>query len=720
MNSATDWTTRFTHTVAAELGVSVTQILSAIDLLNDGRTIPFIARYRKEITGNLDERQLRSIEDRLLAARQLEDRRTAVLSALHDKPIPAEVLAAIRSAVDRTTLEQLYEPWRSRRKTRADAARERGLQPLADLLLRQSVKGLREVILSPFVDPSREVPDDNAALQGACDIVAEEWSRDIDLRAWMMERSLRGRIASRVKRGRSDDHSPYRDYFDRSEAVSRIAGHRVLAMLRGRTEGVLNVSLQLDDDWILPRLERRLIHRPQFVFASALCDTVDDCYKRLLLPAAESFVLQQLRERADSEAIAVFESNLREILMAAPAGAPHPTIGIDPGFRSGCKLAVVDHTGRYLDHTTIYPTPPKSDITAAAKSLGQLIDRYDVELIAIGNGTASRETHAFVLDSIRESHPEVICAVVSEAGASIYSASETAIAEFPDLDITIRGAISIAHRLQDPLAELVKLDPATVGVGQYQHDVDQRRLRHALEREVESCVSRVGVDVNTASVPLLSRVAGIGPKLAAGIVEFRSIRGSFHSREELRAVPKLGPVAFEQAAGFLRIASGSNVLDRSAVHPESYSVVNDIAARLGCSVESLLADTSLLDSVEPEDFVTEQTGLPTVMDIFDELRRPGLDPRADFRTVEFRDDIRTPADLRTGMELDGVVTNVTAFGAFVDVGVHQDGLLHISEMADHFVSSPANEVKPGDIIRVRVLAVDADRNRISLSRKSRQ
>jgi len=479
----------------------------------------------------------------------------------------------------------------------------------------------------------------------------------------------------------------------------------------------LNVSLRLDDNWIQRRLEQRLVRNPHFVFADRLREAVKDCYRRFLCPATQSVVLQQLREKSERVSLGVFASNLRQMLMAPPAGT-RATLGMDPGFRTGCKLAVVDATGGCIAYVTIYPTPPRRAVKASTERLLGLIRRYGIELIAIGNGTASRETYRFVSTVISESNLNVICTVVSESGASIYSASEAAIAEYPDLDVTVRGAISIAHRLQDPMAELVKLDPATIGVGQYQHDVNQRELRRVLNREVESCVSRVGVELNTASQKLLARVSGIGPALAGRIVEHRRKHGPFRNRLALLDVDQLGPAAFEQASGFLRINDGDNVLDKSAVHPESYPVVQQIATRLKCPLNHLIANTELLDSVDPHEFTSDDTGLTTVIDILAELRRPGLDPRAKFRTVRFDDSVQEIDDLSVGMQLEGVVTNVTGFGAFVDIGVHHEALMHVSQMADHFVSDATQEVSVGEIVQVRVTNIDLERKRISLTRQS--
>ncbi len=701
-----------------QLNVPARQVEQAVRLLEDGRTIPFIARYRKEVTGGLDERQLRTIEDAVAQAAKLQDRRVAVLRSLEAKDVPADVLQAIRSATDLAELEQLCQPWRSRRKTRADRAREQGLGPLAGLLKNQRSTGSPDQILKPYIRPDRDVPDAAAALSGACDIVAEEWAADVKLRQWMLDRTGRARIESRVKRGKQDSQSPFADYFEHSEPTSRSAAHRLLAMFRGAREGVLNVSIRFDDDWILPKLERRLIRNPQFPFVRQLRETVKDCYRRLLRPATQSVVLQRLRERAERESIDVFAANLREMLMAAPAG-PRPVIGIDPGYRTGCKLAVLDETGRFVTSHTIFPTPPRNDTEAAAERLQQLIAEHGTELIAVGNGTASRETMQFVQKVISDHGLDVVCAVVSEAGASIYSASEAAIEEYPGLDVTVRGAISIGHRLQDPLAELVKLDPATIGAGQYQHDVNQQELRRVLDRETESCVCRVGVDLNTASRPLLARVPGIGPALAGRIAAHRDEHGPFHCRQQLLDVAKLGPIAFEQCSGFLRIRGGDNVLDATAVHPESYAIVQDIAAGVGGSVESLLCDQQQLDALNPEDFISAGRGCETVRDILAELRQPGRDPRAEFRVVRFDDNVSCIEDLTPGMELEGFVTNVTGFGAFVDIGVHHDALLHVSQMADHFVADPTQEVAVGEIVSVRVTEIDVGRKRISLSRRQR-
>lgn len=705
--------------IAQQLDLSLRRVEAAIQLLSDGNTIPFIARYRKEATGELDEKELRAIEDALNKARELFDRRKTILKSISEQGLLTDELKRKILACDtRQGLEDLYLPFKPKRKTRGSTAREKGLQPLADVLLQQRpLQGSADQLLQKFVSTEKEVADAQAALSGACDIVAETWAENTELRQWVYERAQKGRIKSVVKRGKKADGERFESYFGHDERVDRMPSHRFLAMKRGESEGILRVEIEPDEEYVLPRLERRLVQNPQFEFAAQLKSTAVDCYKRLLRPAAESTMMQELKVKADAEAISVFASNLRELLLAAPAG-PQVTIGIDPGFRTGCKVAVVDETGKFLECTAIYPTPPRSDTAGAAAALLKLIKRHDARLIAIGNGTASRETDAFVGQMFKDNDLQLTKVMVSESGASIYSASELASEEFPDLDLTIRGAISIAHRLQDPLAELVKIDPQSIGVGQYQHDVNQAELKKALAREVESCVNSVGVDLNMASAPLLAHVAGIGPGLAKNIVAYRDEAGAFKNRKQLLKVPKLGPKAFEQSAGFLRIRSGVEPLDNSGVHPESYAVVSKMAGTLGVKTAELLGQQSLVNKLDATQFVSDKTGALTVRDILAELVSPARDPRSEFKAVTFADDVQSMSDLQIGMKLDGVVTNVTHFGAFVDIGVHQDGLIHISQLADHFVENPAQEVKVGDIVKVTVMEVDEQRKRISLSRKS--
>ena len=713
--------TQLVSAIAKELGLPLRQVQAAVELLNAGNTIPFIARYRKEATGTLDEIALRAIEDALERAQTLAVRKKTILKSIAEQDLLTDELRRkIEGCVDLRTLEAIYLPFKPKRRTRATTARERGLGPLADLLMRQeSLNQSKAATLKPYVDPANDVPDADAALQGALDIVAEVWSEDAETRQWLAGQAMKfGKVTAKVKRGKkaAEGAEKFEQYFDRQESVSRVPGHRVLAMLRGAAEGILNVGVQLEGSREVSDLRRKLVHNHQFEFATALSGCVEDCFERLLMPATSSTVVAQLKEKADEEAISVFGKNLRELLMAAPAG-PRVTIGIDPGFRTGCKVAVVDGTGQFVANETIYPTPPKSDTQAAGAKLLKLIQEFDVDLIAIGNGTASRETDAFVGALIKEHQLKVTKVMVSESGASIYSASDVAVKEFPDLDITVRGAISIARRLQDPLAELVKTDPKSIGVGQYQHDVNQPKLRKCLDRVVESCVNNVGVDVNMASAPLLSYVAGIGPKLADNIVDYRNANGRFTDRKQLTSVTKLGKHAFEQAAGFLRIRAGDQPLDNSAVHPESYPTVRRMAKELGLDLKAVVGNASISGKLNAEDFVDDKFGLPTIEDIISELAKPGRDPRSEFRVVKFKDQVNSIDDLESNMVLEGVITNVTHFGAFVDLGVHQDGLIHISQLSDEFVSDPNAVVSVGDVVKVKVMEVDVDRKRISVTRK---
>ncbi|TWU66659.1 30S ribosomal protein S1 [Crateriforma conspicua] len=708
------------QSIARELNLPEHQVAAVIELLEEGNTIPFIARYRKEATGGLDEIALRAIEDALERHNALQARKATVLKTIDEQgALTAELRKQIEQCTDMRALEALYLPYKPKRRTRATIAREKGLQPLADLLFKQTrLPKSKSQVLQDFVDAQRDVPDADAALAGALDIVAEQWSEDASVRQWMVEKGTKyGQITSAVKRGKKDEAEKYEAYLDRSESAARIPGHRLLAMLRGEAEGVLRIGLQMEDDRAIAHLRSTFLRNRSFEFAAELADAAEDCFVRLLQPATQSTVLQMLKEKADQEAIEVFGKNLNELLMAPPAG-PRVTIGIDPGFRTGCKVAVVDGTGKFLENTTIYPTPPKSDTAGAEAKLLGLIRKHSVELIAIGNGTASRETDAFVGQLIRDHKLSVTKVMVSESGASIYSASELAGKEFPDLDVTVRGAISIARRLQDPLAELVKTDPKSIGVGQYQHDVNQTQLRKCLDRTVESCVNRVGVDLNMASVPLLSRVAGIGPKLAENIVQYRNDNGRFSNRKELVQVPKLGKKAFQQAAGFLRIRGGDEPLDNSAVHPESYPVVGRMARELKADLNSLVGNATLSQKLQPESFVDDRFGIPTIRDIIAELGKPGRDPRSEFKVARFDDAVQSMDDLREGMVLEGVITNVTHFGAFIDLGVHQDGLIHISQLANQFVDDPSDVVSVGDVVRVKVLEVDLDRKRIAVSKKA--
>ena len=707
------------QSIANELGLPLKRVQAAIELLQDGNTIPFIARYRKEATGGLDEVALRAIEDALEKATALDARKKTVLKSIADQNLLTDALRKqIESCEDLRALEAIYLPYKPKRRTRASIARQRGLQPLADLLIQQEkLDQPKQTVLKRFVNKDKDVADSDAALQGALDIIAEQWSEDAGTRQMLIDHAFdRGKVTSKVKRGKKQEASKFESYVDFQESVQKIPSHRLLAMLRGESEGVLKVSVAMDDGYALSQVKSRCLVNRQFEFHRELSGAAQDCYDRLLVPATQSSVMQILKEQADEQAIDVFGNNLNELLMSPPAG-PRVTIGIDPGFRTGCKVAVVDATGKFLAHQTIYPTPPKKDLTGAGEVILDLIKKYDVELVAIGNGTASRETDAFVGDLIRKHKLVITKVMVSESGASIYSASELAGKEFPDLDITVRGAISIARRLQDPLAELVKTDPKSIGVGQYQHDVNQAQLRKCLDRTVETCVNRVGVDLNTASAPLLSRVAGIGPKLAENIVAFRDSNGRFADRSELTKVPKLGKKAYQQAAGFLRIRNAAMPLDNSAVHPESYPVVKKMAKKLGVDLSALVGNATLSGKLKPSDFVDDKFGAPTIQDIISELGKPGRDPRKEFRVAKFDDAVNSMDDLKSGMMLEGVITNVTHFGAFIDIGVHQDALIHISQLANTYVSDPSEIASVGDIVKVKILEIDPDRKRIAATRK---
>lgn len=708
----------FCQQVASALSISPSRADGAARLLEDGNTIPFIARYRKEATGGLDERQLRHIEDALATARELAARRNTVLKSIFEQgKLTPELQNQILSCPDQRSLEELYLPFKPKKRTRAAMARERGLQPLADLLLAQQPLQQKPLdVLARFKNPALDVPDEHAALQGACDIVAETWAENPQHRRIAFELAARGELTSSLKKGREEAGARFSNYFSFRERIASMPSHRFLALQRGESEGILKLHLELDDELGCRRLAEKVLKNPRFEFHSELQSTVTDCFHRLLRPAAESSVLQQQQEKADAEAVEVFAKNLRDLLMAAPAGQ-QVTIGIDPGFRTGCKLAVVDSTGQFLASETIFPTPPREDLQHAENVLLKLIRQHNVRLIAVGNGTASRETDRFVADVLKRHNLSITQVSVSEAGASVYSASEIAITEYPELDVTVRGAISIAHRLQDPLAELVKIDPRSIGVGQYQHDVDQTLLRKALDREVESCVNAVGVDLNTASAPLLTHVAGIGTVLAGKIVAWRNENGAFNSRRDLLKVPRLGQKAFQQAAGFLRIRGGSEPLDDSAVHPEQYPLVQKMARRLQLEPTKLIGSQQLISQLTPAEFISSDAGEFTVRDVLTELARPGRDPRSEFRTARFADGISEIEHLQPGMELEGIVTNVTKFGAFVDIGVHQDGLIHISQLADHFIKDPAEVVSAGQIVHVTVLEVDLARRRISLRRR---
>ncbi len=709
--------------IAAELNIDNMQAKAAIALLDEGATVPFISRYRKEVTRGLDDTQLRTLEERLRYMRELDQRREAILESIAEQgKLDQQLKQQIISADTKTRLEDLYLPYKTKRRTRAQKAREAGLEPLADALL-QDPSLEPEQRAAAYLNPEHDIDLPKTALEGARYILMERFAEDANLVGNLRQMLLDdGQLCARVIEGKQREAAKFRDYFEHDEPIRKVPSHRALAMLRGRNEGFLTLSITLPDaaDRAIHPGETRIAGHWQIQQQGRAADTwlaevVRWTWRVKMLPHLETDLLSKMRESAEQEAIVVFADNLKDLLMAAPAGA-RATMGLDPGLRTGVKVAVVDATGKVLDHCTIYPTPPKNRIEESAHTLLQLCRKHQVELIAIGNGTGSRETDRFVAELIK-AHPELALTrvIVNEAGASVYSASEYAAREFPDLDVTIRGAVSIARRLQDPLAELVKIDPGSIGVGQYQHDVSQIALARQLDSVVEDCVNAVGVDVNTASAPLLNRVSGLSRLLAENIINHRDQHGRFADRQQLRKVMRFGDKSFEQAAGFLRINGGSNPLDASAVHPESYRVVERIADRGKRQLASLMGDSGFLKTLAPADYTDECFGLPTVTDILQELDKPGRDPRPEFRAAQLRDGVETLKDLEPDMILEGTVTNVTKFGAFVDVGVHQDGLVHISQIAERYVKDPREVVKTGDIVKVKVLEVDLERKRIGMT-----
>ena len=713
------------HRLAAELAVQLWQVTAAVALLDGGATVPFVARYRKEATGSLDDVQLRSLGERLGYLRELDERRVAILDSMAAQGKLTEQLAHAIAAVDsKARLEDIYLPFRAKRRTKAQIAREAGLEPLADSLLGQP-GGRPDQVARRFVDAARGVGDVADALAGARSILAERFGEHADLVGELRELLWRsGRLVSTVRPGKEQDGANFADYFGFAQPLTKLPSHRVLAIFRGEKENVLTVAVNPDpqgadaSDRRPISYERRIAAR--FGIADRgrpgdewLLETVRWAWRTRLSVSLGIDVRATLRQTAEQAAADIFAANLRDLLLAAPAGS-RPTLGLDPGFRTGVKVAVVDSTGRVLTHDTIYPHQPHNRWEAALGSLQRLAEIHSVELIAIGNGTASRETDRLVSELMTRM-PGLTKVVVSEAAASVYSASAYASAELPELDVSIRGAVSIARRLQDPLAELVKIDPKSIGVGQYQHDVAESTLAKSLDAVIEDCVNAVGVDVNTASAPLLARVSGISTTVAENIVGYRDDHGPFECRRALRDVPRLGPKAYEQSAGFLRIAAGRDPLDRSSVHPEAYPVVRRILQATGATLDGLIGNTTLLRSLAPGTFVDDTFGIPTVTDILTELEKPGRDPRPVFSTAAFADGVEKIADLRVGMVLEGVVTNVAAFGAFVDIGVHQDGLVHVSAMSTTFVSDPRQVVRSGQVVRVKVMEVDPTRKRVSLT-----
>jgi protein Tex len=725
--------------IATELSVKPTQVAAAVALIDEGATVPFISRYRKEATGGLDDAQLRTLSERLVYLRELEERRTSILKSIEEqKKLTPELRASIEAADSKQRLEDLYLPYKPKRRTKAQIAREAGLEPLAESLLgdprlnpqTEAAKFLKE----PFTTEQGDnpgVPDAKAALEGARQILIEKFAEDAELLGGLRGHlEDQGVVVATVVDGKQEAGAKFRDYFDYKEHLKKIPSHRALALFRGRTEEILRVALKLPEDLeqdgksptgpnscelkIAARFRIADQGRPADAW---LKETVRWTWQVKVAWQLEADLFSALRERAEEEAIRVFGSNLHDLLLAAPAGA-RITMGLDPGIRTGVKVAIVDRTGKVVDTSTVYPFPPKSDLEGTLHTLSKLVEKHKVELIGIGNGTASRETDRLAAELIKR-NPKLNLTkiVVSEAGASVYSASELASKELPELDVTLRGAVSIARRLQDPLAELVKIDPKSIGVGQYQHDVSQTKLAKSLDAIVEDCVNAVGVDVNTASPALLARVSGLTTTLAENIVSHRNQHGAFASREALRKVPRLGPKTFEQAAGFLRIVDGDNPLDMSAVHPEAYAVVERILKDLQKPAKSVLGDGTVLRKVEPTKYTDEKFGLPTVRDILRELEKPGRDPRPEFKTAAFKEGVEELKDLQPGMILEGVVTNVTNFGAFIDIGVHQDGLVHISMMSHKFIKDPREVVKAGDVVKVKVLEVDVARKRVALTMK---
>ena len=719
--------------IARELDVREEQVQKTVSLIDEGATVPFIARYRKEVTGGLDDIQLRQLEERLGYLRELEERRAAVIASIVEQGKMTDALrASIDGAETKQKLEDLYLPYKQKRRTKAMIAREAGLQPLADQLLADPTLDPRKLAES-FVAPDKEVATADAALEGARFILIEQFAEDAELigrvREWLSKTS---RVVTKVSKGKEADPEAqrFRDYFSHDEPLEHVPSHRALAFFRARKEGFLDAFLGFEGDtdqghiaigdaeqgqrFVMERFGLSEQGRPADAW---LATTARLAWKAKISLHVETDLMSSLRERAEEQAIRVFADNLRDLLLAAPAG-PKAILGFDPGLRTGCKIAVVDRTGKVLATDTVYPHVPRNDWDGSIARIGVLCKQHGVEVVSIGNGTGSRESDR-LFSALIKAHPELGLQklVVSEAGASVYSASERASREFPDMDVSLRGAVSIARRLQDPLAELVKIDPKAIGVGQYQHDVNQSQLAKSLDATVEDCVNHVGVDLNTASEALLGRVAGLSPVLAKNIVLHRDENGPFKTRKELLKVSRLGPKAFEQAAGFLRIQDGKDPLDRSAVHPEAYPVVERILAHTQKDVKSLLGDSSLLRTLKPEMFIDDTFGLPTVTDILAELEKPGRDPRPEFKAAEFQEGVESIGDLKEGMQLEGVVSNVTAFGAFVDIGVHQDGLVHISQLADRFVADPREVVKAGQIVKVKVTAIDIPRNRIALTMK---
>lgn len=701
----------FENIIATALHIAIKQAGNTIALLNNGATIPFISRYRKEVTGGLDEVQISEIKERYDKLCEIQKRKETILSTIQEQgKLTPELENRIENSWDATEIEDIYLPYKPKRKTRAEAARQKGLEPLATLLLLQRGNNLSARIRT-FLN--KDVPNEEEALKGARDILAEQINENERARNLIRNQfSRQAIISAKLIKGKELEGQKYRDYFDFSEPLKRCSSHRLLAIRRGENEGILKVTITPDDTECTERLEHLFVHGNNEC-SHQVGEATKDAYKRLLKPSIETEFASASKTKADEEAIRVFAENLRQLLLAPPLGQKR-VLGIDPGYRTGCKLVCLDAQGNLLHNETIYPHPPKNEKATACRKLVHLIEQYAIEAIAIGNGTASRETETFVTSQRYDRKLQVF--VVSEDGASIYSASKTAREEFPDYNVTVRGAVSIGRRLMDPLAELVKIDPKSIGVGQYQHDVDQTLLKKSLDQTVENCVNLVGVNLNTASRHLLTYISGLGPQLAQNIVDYRAEKGAFTSRRELLNVPRMGAKAFEQCAGFLRIPNGKNPLDNTAVHPESYPIVEQMAKDLRCTIEELIQDKNLRAQISLERYITPKVGLPTLNDIMKELEKPGRDPRQTIKVFEFDKSIQTLDDLQEGMELPGIVTNITNFGCFVDIGIKEKGLVHVSQLADKFVSDPTEIVSIHQHIRVRVIGIDRERKRISLKK----
>lgn len=701
--------------IASTLNIKESQVSKTVDLLESGATIPFISRYRKEVTGGLDEVQITAIKEQNDKLNELVKRRETILKSIEEQEkLTPELKNRIENCWNSSELEDIYLPYKPKRQTRAEIARKKGLEPLANIIMLQQRIDVQSKAQA-FV--KGDVKDVKEAIAGACDIIAEQINEDEYARNSIRNLFQREAVlTSKVVKGKEEEGDKYRDYFDFSEKLNKVPSHRILAIRRGESEGFLRINIAPDEDAALERLDKRFLKGDNDNEATNyVADAIEDGYKRLLKPSIETEFGALSKEKADEDSIHVFTENLRQLLLAAPLGEKR-VLGIDPGYRTGCKLVCLDAEGNLLHNETIYPHPPQKEMSKAGSKVVKLVTTYNIDAIAIGNGTASRETEHFITNLRYEKEVQVF--VVSENGASIYSASKVAREEFPDYDVTVRGAVSIGRRLMDPLAELVKIDPKSIGVGQYQHDVDQTKLKKSLDLTVESCVNLVGVNVNTASKHLLTYVSGLGPALAQNIVDYRASNGAFRSRKELMKVPRMGEKAFEQCAGFLRIAGAENPLDNSAVHPESYHVVESMAKDLKCTVKDLIDNKDLKKSLKLEKYVSDKVGLPTLNDIMDELDKPGRDPRKGIKVFEFDPNIKTIEDLREGMTLPGIVTNITNFGCFVDVGIKENGLVHVSELADRFVSDPTEVVSLHQHVEVRVLSVDTSRKRVQLSMKT--